>query len=151
MDKKEQIKLANEQLIGQGNFGSRDSFFSPNYIAHSGAKDFKGRKFIKQFVGQLRKAIPDIRVIKVEFLNQTSNTIAWQQALSGTHKVKMKGIPASNRKAKWTEMVVTRFENGKIAEDWLISELAGELMIQYGRAKRIIILVKSFTIFQTIR
>jgi hypothetical protein len=44
----------------------------------------------------------------------------------------MKGIPASNRKAEWTEMVVTRFENGKIAEDWLISELAGELMIQFA-------------------
>jgi len=27
------------------------------------------------------------------------------------------------------------FDNRKIAEDWLVSELAGELMVQYGRAE----------------
>lgn len=135
MDKRKQIKLANAHLIGQGNIGSIESFFSHDYVAHSGEKSFKGHKFIKQFVGQLRKTIPDIRILNVEFLSQTSNTITWQRTLIGTHKVNIKGIPASNRKVKWTEMIVSRFDKGKIAEDWLVSELAGELMLQYGRAK----------------
>ena len=45
----------------------------------------------------------------------------------------LRGIPASGRKVKWVEMMVSRFEGGKIAEEWAASELAGELFAKQGR------------------
>jgi predicted ester cyclase len=42
----------------------------------------------------------------------------------------MQGIPPSGKKVKWVDMVVTRFENDKIAEDRVVSELMGEMLLR---------------------
>lgn len=47
--------------------------FSADYIAHSGEKTHNGHKFIKQFAKQLRTAIPDIKIVKIEVLSQAAN------------------------------------------------------------------------------
>jgi predicted ester cyclase len=129
MNKEESIKFANEQLIGQGNLNVVDEIFSTDYIAHAGDKDYKGHEFIKRWTKQLRSAIPDVKVLKVEFFAQESQTIAWQRTLSGTHKANMMGIPPSEKKVTWRDMVVTRFEGERISVDWVVSELAGQLLL----------------------
>jgi predicted ester cyclase len=49
----------------------------------------------------------------------------------------MMGIPPSDKKIKWIEMVVTRFEGDRIAEEWVVSELAGQLLLkQPGKGKK---------------
>jgi hypothetical protein len=93
MNKEEKIKFANDELIGHGSLNVVDEIFSTEYILHTGDKDYKGREFIKRWVKQLRSAIPDIKVLKVEFLNEEDRTITWQRTLSGTHKASMQGIP----------------------------------------------------------
>jgi steroid delta-isomerase-like uncharacterized protein len=129
MDKEEQIQFAIQQLV-QGNFDVIDKIFSEEYLAHAGSKEYKGLEFIKRFAKQLRAAIPDLKIDSVEFLSQAEDTVAWQRSFSGTHKAKMRGIPASGKKVKWVEMVVSRFEGEKIAEEWVVSELAGELALR---------------------
>jgi len=47
----------------------------------------------------------------------------------------MMGIPASEKKIKWKEMVVSRFEGDKIAEEWVVSELAGQLLLKQPKKK----------------
>jgi len=130
MDRFEQIKSIADQLIGQGNLNIVDSAFSADYIAHSGEKTHNGHKFIKQFTKQLRTAIPDIKIVKIEVLSQADNLLTWQRTLSGTHKSNLKGIPASNKKVKWYEIVVSRFDKDKIIEEWVASDLAFQLMLK---------------------
>ena len=101
MDRLEQIKNIADQLIGQGNLNIVDSAFSADYIAHAGEKTHTGHKFIKQFTKQVRTAIPDVKIIKIEILSQADNVLTWQRTLSGTHKADLLGIPASNKKIKW--------------------------------------------------
>ncbi|MCG8380602.1 MAG: ester cyclase [Gammaproteobacteria bacterium] len=129
----EKIRYAIEELIEKGNLGIVDKTFATDYIAHAGEKEYSGHSFIKRFANQLRTAIPDIRVVEVRFLSQDVNTIAWQRTLTGTHKVEMQGIPPSGKKVKWVDMVVTRFKNEKIAEEWVVSELMGELLLKVPR------------------
>ena len=128
-NKEEQIKRAMDQLVGQGNLDVVEEIFSAGYTAHAGDKDYNGHKFLKRFAKQLRLAIPDIQILKIEFLAQEDQTITWQRTLSGTHKANMMGIPPSEKKVKWSDMVVTRFEGGKITEEWVVSELAGQLLL----------------------
>ena len=73
--------------------------------------------------------------MKVEFLINAGNTIAWQRTLHGTHKANMMGIPSSEKKIIWNEMVVSRFEGDKIAEEWVVSELAGQLLLKLPKIK----------------
>jgi predicted ester cyclase len=131
MDKLSLIKQVVEQLIGQGNLDVVGTAFSADYIAHVGDKTHSGHKFIKQFSKQIRTAIPDIKIVNIELLSQADNTLTWQRTLSGTHKADLKGIPASNKKVKWYEIVVTRFDKDKIIEEWLASDLASQLMLKH--------------------
>jgi len=130
MNKEKQIEYVVKQLFEHGNVEIIDSVFVESYVAHDGDKKHIGQKFVKQFIGKLRLAIPDLKIEKIEFLSQTENRLTWQRTLSGTHKAEMQGIPASMKKVKWNEIVVTRFEGEKIAEDWLVSNLAFQLMIK---------------------
>ncbi|MFT7489878.1 MAG: putative ester cyclase [Candidatus Promineifilaceae bacterium] len=45
----------------------------------------------------------------------------------------MQGIPASGKKVTWRDMVVTRFSDDKIGEEWVVSELMGELLLKVSR------------------
>ena len=134
MNKEEQIKLGLERLV-KGNLEAVDDIFSIDYTAHAGDKEYRGHEFITRFTRQLRSAIPDIQIVKIEFLAHTGDTIVWQRTLSGTHKANMMGIPPSGKRVKWIEMVVTLFKDKKIAEEWVVSELAGELAFKQPATK----------------
>jgi predicted ester cyclase len=129
-NKQEQIKYGNDQLIGNGNFGVVEKIFATDYLVHTGGKDYKGHKFIRRWIRQLRSAISDVRVVKVEFFVQAGDTVAWQRTLRGTHKADMMGIPPTGRKVKWRDMMISRFDGEKIIEEWAVSELAGELLLK---------------------
>jgi len=130
MNRVNQLEYIARQLFEHGNMELVDSAFTDNYIAHDGEKRHKSQTFVRSFIRKLRRAIPDLKIVKIEFLSETENMITWQRTLSGTHKADMQGIPASMKKVKWNEIVVTRFEGEKIAEDWLASNLAFQLMIR---------------------
>ena len=126
--KEERIKTANDALLEKGKLSIVDDIFVTDYVAHSGGNDYQGHEFIKRFINQLRTAVPDIRVVNVAFYLQMEDTIVWQRTLSGTHKADMMGAPSTNQKLEWREMVVSRFDGEKIAEEWVVSELAGEML-----------------------
>lgn len=127
MNKEKKIQYANEQLIGEGNIGAVDILFSPDYIAHAVDKEYRGHESLKQFLRQMRDEIPDISVLKIEFLLESEDTIAWQRTLCGSHLINMMGIKRL-KKRKWNELGVTRFEGDKIAEEWLTSEFVEQVM-----------------------
>ncbi len=138
MNKEAHIRNANAQVVAQGNLDVVEEFFTADYLAHSDDKDYKGHDFIKRYARQIRKALPDLSVKNVEFLVHDGNTIAWQRTLQGTHKANLMGIPASDKKVVWKEMVVSRFEEDKIAEEWVVSQLAGKLLLKQPKiSKRI--------------
>lgn len=130
----ERIRRANEELLGKGNLEVVNDVFADDYVVHAGDKKYHGHKFIIRFVRQLRAAMPDLRVVEVTPIFRAGKTMAWQRTLRGTHKAGLKGIPPSGRKVTWTEMLVSRFDGGKIAEEWAVSDLAGQLMLKLPRA-----------------
>ncbi len=135
MNRKEKIEYAVEQLIGQGDLEIIDTVFTANYVGHAQNKEHKGHEFIKQYSKLLRVSIPDICIKKIEIFVEKNNTISWQRTLQGTHKKNMMGIPASNQIVKWNEMVVSRFDGDKIAEEWIVSELMGQLLLKQPKTK----------------
>lgn len=130
MAKVQLIKLISDQLITKGNTEIIDLAFSKDYCAHAGNKAYRGKSFIKRYAREIRNAIHHLKVEQIEVLSLSKDKISWLRKLSGTHKMALRGIPASDKKVLWYEMVVSRFENSKIAEEWVISELAGQLLLK---------------------
>jgi predicted ester cyclase len=75
-----------------------------------------------------RRAFPDAEV-EVEILAESKDRVAWQRTLRATHQGSFKGFPATGRPIVWRDMVVSRFRDGLIAEDWLIPDLAERLLL----------------------
>ena len=121
------ILAANEELLNKGNASAAAEFFAPTYVVHLTDQDVRGRRFVKGFVKELRRAFPDLRV-EVNVLVSEGNRVAWQRTLRATHQADFKGFPASGRTILWRDMVVSRFEDGMIAEEWAISDLAEHLL-----------------------
>lgn len=130
------LKTAHTTVFEEISIASIHAFFSENYVAHTGEKVYKGHKFILQYAKQLRTAIPDIRLLKINILSQTETTVCYQRKFTGTHKKQLKGIPASGKKVTWYEMVVSRFENDKIAEEWVMSDLALQMMVKLQQNRK---------------
>jgi predicted ester cyclase len=123
------LRAANERLLEMGDLDAVDEIFAADYVSHAGGKTYKGRAFVKRFVRELRKSIPKLRVVEIEILLESGNTVAWRRALAGKFEQPMRKIPASGRKIQWSDMLVSRFDGEAIAEEWGVSELAGAMMI----------------------
>ena len=128
MERSDYIKERLVQLIEKGNNDVVDELFSIEYVAHAGDKVYWGHPFLKKYVRQVRRAIPDIKLKKMEVLSQSEDRLTSQRFYTGTHSSSMMGIPASKKRVSWHEMVVTRFEDGKIVEEWIVSDLAFQLI-----------------------
>jgi predicted ester cyclase len=92
----------------------------------------EGHGGIRRFLGMLQRAFPDLQV-QVEILVEAKDRVAWQRTLRATHQGDFKGFPATGRQIVWRDMVTSRFRDGLIAEDWVITDLAERLLLARKR------------------
>ncbi len=133
MDREAIIREANESLITRGEIDKVSQYFTSAYVAHEEGKDHEGHEFIERFLTVLRNAIPDVKVDEVEILMNDGDRIAWRRKATGTHSHDLLGIPPTGKEAHWEDLIVSRFEGDKIAEEWGVSDLAGRLMMHLPR------------------
>jgi steroid delta-isomerase-like uncharacterized protein len=127
------IQAANSALIAHGKLDAVGEYFSPDYVAHLTDQDLAGgHGAIRGFLDTLQRAFPDLQV-EVEILVEGKDRVAWQRTLRGTHRGDFKGFPASGRPVVWRDMVTSRFRDGLIAEDWVITDLAERLLLARKR------------------
>lgn len=120
------IRAANDALLNRGEVDRVADFFLPTYILHTLDGDLRAPEVIVEFVTALRLAFPDLQV-EIEILATEGNRVAWRRTHRGTHQGDFMGVPASGRSIVWQTTVVTRYEDGMIAEEWGTSDLVGRL------------------------
>ena len=127
------IRAANSALITEGKLDAIGDFFTPDYVAHLTDRDTHGGDdVVDKFLGMLRSAFPDLQV-EVEILVEGPDRVAWQRTLRGAQKGAFMGFPASGRPIVWRDMITSRFRNGLIAEEWVVSDLAERLLLARKR------------------
>jgi steroid delta-isomerase-like uncharacterized protein len=121
------VQSGNEQLLNRGNLAIAADIFAPTYTSHDTTGEVRGGpELIQKFVTDLRAAFPDLHV-EVQVLLEQGNRVVWLRTHRGTHRGAYMGVPASGRSIVWQEMVVTRYEAGKVAEEWSVSDLGERL------------------------
>jgi predicted ester cyclase len=121
----DRIRQANEQLLNKGDLEAVDSFFSPKYVNH-GWPDQQGPQEIRQFIKALRTAFPDLRV-EVEILLEHGDRVAWRRTHRGTFKADFNRMKATGRPVEWQSIVISRFANGRIVEEWGLENVAAQV------------------------
>lgn len=123
------IEAANSALIADGRLDAVGEFFTPDYVAHHTDQDMTGgHAAIRKVLGMYQRAFPDLQ-LEIEILVEAEDRVAWQRTLRATHQGDFKGFPATGRPIVWRDMATSRFRDGLIAEDWVITDLAERLLL----------------------
>ncbi|MFG6432258.1 ester cyclase [Roseateles sp. LYH14W] len=122
------LRRATEAVLEQGRREAIADFFAPGYVAHVSGQTMKGHDAVAGVMEALRRAVPELRV-DVEILVEGDGRIAWLRTCRGTQAGAFKGFPASGKELVWRDMVVSRFERGLIAEEWVVTDLAERLLL----------------------
>jgi steroid delta-isomerase-like uncharacterized protein len=120
-----------EEIINQGNLAIVDELFGSDYIYHApGSPEFRGPEGVNQFVMMYRSAFPDLH-LTVEDLIAEGDKVVTRWTMRGTHRGELMGIPATGKQVSVPGIVISRFANGKIVEEWENFDTLG-LMQQLG-------------------
>ena len=111
-----------------GDLSLVDEMYAPNYMIHDPSQpDFSGgAEAFKGFVSAFRAGLPDIH-FKVEELVAEGDMVAWRFTTTGTHEGELLGIPPTGKRTMVTGLVISRFEGGKWAEDYVNWDTLGML------------------------
>lgn len=109
-----------EEVWNRGNVSALDELMAPDYVDHNPPAPGlpEGREGIRQWVGMVRAAFPDVHFTIDDQIAEGERVVTRWTA-SGTHQGAFMGIPASGKRATVTGIGITRYEDGKSAENWL--------------------------------
>jgi steroid delta-isomerase-like uncharacterized protein len=109
--------------IAKGNIDVFDEILAPNYIRHCQAMppdlhEMHGTEQLKAFVGDFISAVSDYSET-FDVIVADSDKVAYVTTMKATQTGPMGGLPASGKTFECVNIIIQRFENGKIAETWV--------------------------------
>jgi steroid delta-isomerase-like uncharacterized protein len=112
----------------EGNLALVDELYTADYMIHDpSTPDFPGgQAAFKQFVANLQTGYPDIHVT-IEDMMAEGDKVVWRWRITGTHTGELMGIPPTGKSIKISGIVISRFANGKWAEDYVNWDTLGML------------------------
>jgi steroid delta-isomerase-like uncharacterized protein len=128
-DYSEIISKANEELVNQGQLDRIGAYFCSDYCVELTGKTLKGgHRGIEKVLQQLQHSFADLQV-ELEIFLAADDRICWQRTFNAVHQAAYKGFPASGKSLCWRDMVCSEFREGKIAREWVLSDLAEQLLL----------------------
>jgi predicted ester cyclase len=127
------IEAAAQDLFANGRLDAIPRVFSPNYTVHLTTGDVHGYAPILGFFETIHGAFPALGV-QTEILMERGEQVCWQRTLRGVQRKALHGFPALNREVVWRDMVVSRFENELIVEEWVVSDLVERVLLARKKA-----------------
>jgi predicted SnoaL-like aldol condensation-catalyzing enzyme len=101
-----------EQVCARGDLNRARELYAGDFVDHVNALEFRGQEGIARSVALYRKVFPDLE-IRVLDQREDGDYVTSRWSLEGTHR---------NRRVTLPGITISRFENGKIAEDWTVSD-----------------------------
>jgi steroid delta-isomerase-like uncharacterized protein len=106
-----------EEVVSNGDFSVLDELVHPTYVFRSPGQEVHGLEGLRAVIGAYRTAFPDLKMT-VEDLVAAGEKAVVSFTLTGTHEGDLMGIAATGRPARTSGMVLSRFEDGRIVEEW---------------------------------
>ena len=116
----------------RGDTDALDAIFSPDYVLHDPAmpEDVRGVAGVKELAEMYHQALGDHRVT-IEQQLADGDYVVTRFTCRGRHDDDIMGVPATGRQVAFEGIVISRFRDGKIVEEWGIDDTLG-LLRQIG-------------------
>ncbi len=125
-DNKALARRAVEETMNQRNWAVFDELHVPDYVCHYPSRTIQGREPFKQYLSMLLTAFPDLH-LTIEDMFGEGDRVVGRYTYRGTHKGDFMGIPPTGKQVTVTGIGIIRVANGKILEEWIISDLMQQL------------------------
>ncbi len=119
------------EIYNQGRLQLIDELYAPEYVERMPQPGMAPtREGFKQFVTSLRTAFPDLHYT-IDDTIEVGDKFVTRLTASGTMRGEFAGMPATGKRATWTEIHIVRVANEHVVEHWgLVQELG--MMVQLG-------------------
>jgi len=123
-----------EEVINRGNVSVVDELSGANFVDHQAPPGVPPtNEGIKTFITMFRAAFPDLHYTLEDSIAE-GDRVVQRTTAHGTMKGDFMGMPASGKSATWSEIHITRYENGKAVEHWAVVDQLG-MLAQLGFAQ----------------
>ena len=130
-DTKRMIERIPLEVLNKGNFELLNELVAGDFVEHSAQPGVPPtREGFKQTLIGLKKAFPDL-LYTIDDSIESGDRIVHRVTASGTMKGDFMGIPATGKRATWTEIHIGRVANGRLAEHWALFDQLG-MLVQLG-------------------
>ena len=117
-DHKAIVRRFFEEVWNQQKLDVVDEIFALNVILNGTSVS---REAIKQLIIARRAAFPDIHVTvddQVAEGDKVSTRRTWQ----ATHQGSYRGLAATGKRVRWTQISIVRFAESRVVEDWAVAD-----------------------------
>jgi steroid delta-isomerase-like uncharacterized protein len=136
--KQAQIEEQNKAIVRQffeaidaQNYARMKELLAPDFVLHySGPQEDFAGEALMQLVRVYYAAFPD-GIHKFEDILAEGNKVVARALWEGTQKAEFEGLPATGTKVKFYQIGISRVEDGKIRETWIVEDNLG-MMTQLG-------------------
>lgn len=125
------VSRISDEAFGEGDLSVVEEVFAAEYVQHGPfQEDVHGIDGMKESVRVMRDAFPDLATEDHVVVGE-GEYVLLHQTISGTHEGALMGIEPTGNVVSVSSMVLHRFEDGKVAEAWVIGDTMG-LLHQLG-------------------
>ena len=111
-----------EEVINNGDYSVLGELIHPNYVYRSPDQELHGPDALEALFTAYRTAFPDLST-EIDDLVIAGDKAVISITLTGTHEGDLMGIAATGKQVKVHGMVLSRFEDGKIVDEWEILDM----------------------------
>jgi predicted ester cyclase len=112
----------------RGNYEVLDTILTPDYVVHP--EEARGAAGLQEMVNGYRAALGNLRV-DIEQQFSAGDRVATVSTIRGVHQGDLTGTPPTGREVAFAMITISRFEDGRIAEEWEIADTVA-LLAQIG-------------------
>ena len=130
-DYAETARRALEEVCSGKNLGGIPDVYHSDFIDHVNTLEYRGHEGARQSVALYLELFPDLRFVVDEQVSE-GDRVASRWTLHGTHR---------GRRVTLRGIVISRFEDGRIIEDWAASDTI-EIVRQLGLWRSVLLFGK---------
>ena len=107
-----------DEVVNQRRMEVVDQLLADNYIYHgTDGLTMEGREGFKQMISAFQAGFPDLKSDLLQ-VSASDDLVTLLYTFEGTNTESFMGMPVTGKKIKIQGIILRRFENGKIVEDW---------------------------------
>ncbi|MDJ0974222.1 MAG: ester cyclase [Planctomycetota bacterium] len=113
-----------DEVFNQGKLDVIPELVHPDYVYRSPGEQIDGADGLAALIGSYRGAFPDLHV-HIDEMIATEDTTVTLVTLTGTHQGDLLGNPPTGRRVRIHGMIRSRFEDGRIRDEWELLDMLG--------------------------